>query len=138
MRALLSLLATALLAASPAAVLAGGYSPGGARTATVEVPCYPQDRFKLCPVGAVPGHYPGYLPRDLPTHIRMATATTGRFAIWVTPNSVPYEHAVRDAAAAAAAHCGQQGAQKVVARIDDRERYAPEQLDAWKFGGLCQ
>lgn len=143
MRKTLFTVAAALLALSPVAALSGGYGPGafgqgGGAVAMVEVPCYPKDRFKLCPVPAVNGHYPGYLPRDVPSRTSLATSGTNRFAIWVTPNVVPYELAVRDAAAAAAAHCGQRGAKKIVARIDARERYAPEQLDAWKFGGTCQ
>ena len=132
-------LIAAAVALVPSLAGAGGYGgPDGATRTVVEVPCYPEDRFKLCPVPIVEGHTPGYLPRDVPSDVRMATADTGRFAIWVTPNVVPYELAVRDAAVAAAAHCGRQGTESVIARIDYRERYAPERLDAWKFAGQCE
>jgi len=142
MHRILLTVAASLLALSPLTALGGGYGPGaygpgGRDAALVEVPCYPEDPFNLCPVPAPTGHGPDYLSPDVPTRARLATVDGGRFAIWVTPNAVADGDAVRQAARAAAAHCGLRGG-PVVARIDTRERYAPEQLDAWKFAGSCR
>ena len=118
---------------SPAASSAGGF----AGPVIVEVPCYPDNQFELCEVPIPDGHYPGYLPRTVPGTVTYATLP-GEFAVLVTPNIVPYEVAVREAAAVAAGVCGQQAGEVVVARISDRERYAPENLESWKFSGTCE
>lgn len=126
-------LAICLALLSPVAAAAGGL----ATAVVVEAPCYPENEFHLCEVPVVDGHYSGYLPRTVPHTITYVKATE-RFAVFVTPNIVPYELAVRDAAAAAAGLCGQVPGEVVVARIDERERYAPENLESWKFSGTCE
>ncbi|WP_375261436.1 hypothetical protein [Palleronia sp.] len=123
---------------SPAAASAGGLVAGaGAGAVIVEAPCYPENRFELCEVPIVDGHYPGYLPRTVPSAVTYAKEGE-HFALLVTPNIVPYELAVGQAAAAAAALCGQQTGEVVVARIDERHRYAPGNLESWKFVGTCE
>lgn len=110
---------------------------GGGLVVVVEAPCFPDDKFHLCEVPIVDGHFPGYLPRSVPHTITYARAAE-RFAVFVTPNIVPYEIAVGEAASAAAGLCGQELGEVVVARISERERYAPENLESWKFSGTCQ
>lgn len=127
-------LAFCLAVLCPAAVSAGGFVAGAV---VVEAPCYPENRFELCEVPIVDGHYPGYLPRTVPSKVTYAKLLD-RFAVFVTPNIVPYELAVHQAAAAAAGLCGQQHGEVVVARISDRERHAPENLESWKFSGTCE
>ncbi len=127
MRLLLAALATML----PGLLHAQGYDP------VVEIPCYPDNQFELCAVPLVDGHYPGYLPRTVPAVVTI-TVAGNRFAILVTPNVVPYELAVKDAAVAAAGYCGRDSGERVVARIDQRERYAEENLASWRFAGSCR
>ena len=136
-----------LLALIPGAAFAGGM------TVLVEMPCYPENRFDLCQVPIVDGHYPGYLPRTLPSRVTLGpgrkrlrlfsegiasgVGVANDFSIYVTPNLVPYREAVQDAAMVAAAQCGQQGREVVVARIVDRQRHAPENIESWKFSAIC-
>ncbi|QFU08354.1 hypothetical protein PARPLA_02953 [Rhodobacteraceae bacterium THAF1] len=134
-----------LFALLPGAALAGGM------TVIVEMPCYPEDKFDLCRVPIVDGHYAGYLPRTVPSHVTLgpgrkrlrlfkgefANPVANDFSIYVTPNIVPYREAVQDAAMVAAAQCGRQGQEVVVARIVDRQRHAPENLESWKFSAIC-
>lgn len=126
-------LALCLAFLSPVAASAGGL----AVAVVVEAPCYPENEFHLCEVPLVDGHYPGYLPRSVPHTITYAKESE-RFAVFVTPNIVPYEVAIAEAAAAAAGLCGQEPDEVVVARISERERYAPENLESWRFSGTCQ
>ena len=117
----------------PCVATAGGLE----RDVFVEVPCYPDNRFELCPVPVPDLHRPGYLPRTVPALLTY-NQVPGRFAMLVTPNIVPYDLAIRDAAIAAAQLCGQEPGEIIVARIDYRERYAPENLESWKFSGTCE
>jgi hypothetical protein len=125
-------LAAALLLLLPATQLAAGGAP-----LAVAVPCYPEDRIDLCEIPVtVGGHPPGYVPQTVPARPVLRAEGT-RFAILVTPNVVPYAHAVAEAAATASAYCGRQAGERIVARIVSRERYAPENLESWRFAGHC-
>ncbi len=126
-----------LLAAGLAALLLPAAADAGAGDAFVQVPCYPENRFELCEVPAFGVHDYDYPPRTVPSAATL-TGEGARFAILVTPNVVPYDFAVVEAAAAATAYCGWSAGERIVARIDKRERYAPENLASWRFGGTCE
>ncbi|SPJ22892.1 hypothetical protein PAA8504_00691 [Palleronia abyssalis] len=133
-----------LLALMPAHSFADHVYPDG--YAFVYAPCYPENEFELCPVPVADGHNPGYLPRTVPSTARLVIeepvkyfwTKENRFSILITPNIVPYEEAIQDAASVAAGHCGREPGEQIVARIDMRQRYAPEDLESWKFGGTCE
>ena len=134
-------LLAACLAIWPGLLSAGGLA------VIVEMPCYPEDKFHICRVPVVDGHYPGYLPRTVPSHVRLAPGDPIKrtlfgppvqsLDVFVTPNLVPYYEAVQDAAMVFAAQCGRQGQEAVVARITERYRYAPEDVESWKFTAVC-
>ncbi len=126
-----------LLAAGLAALLLPAAAHAGAGDAFVQIPCYPENRFELCEVPAFDVHDYAYPPRTVPS-AAVLTGEGARFAILVTPNAVPYEYAVVEAAAAAIGYCGRTTGERIVARIDERERYAPENLESWRFGGTCE
>ncbi len=128
-----------LIAFAPTTLFAAGApvsSPPGSLS-SVEVPCYPEGVFRLCPVPDVDVHAPGYLPRTTPTQARLYPTREG-FVVLVSPNAAPYEAAVRDAARAAVAYCGTTQGERVAARIDGRARYAEEDLESWRFSGECE
>ncbi len=134
--ALLVFLTPSLAAAAGAPHAAGDpYTAGGPYTVTV--PCYPESPLRLCAVPDAPVHAPGYLPRTVPTVVRLYPSS-GRFVILVTPNVARYEYAVHDAARAAARHCGSEPSERVIARIDGIERHADEDVESWRFSGHCE
>ena len=138
---------------APLLVLIPGAALAGGMTVVVEIPCYPENKFDLCPVPIIDGHYPGYLPRTVPSKVTLGpgrkrlrlfseglpsgVGVANDFSIYVTPNLVPYREAIQDAAMVAAAQCGRQGQEAVVARIVDRQRHAPENLASWQFSAIC-
>lgn len=132
----LPVLALALLTGAAAA---GGAPSGSGMQAAhpAYTVCYPADEFHLCDVPDAPLHRPGWIPQSVPANVTLS-GDGSRFAILVTPNVVPYRHAVAEASAAALAHCGREAGERVAARIETRERHAPENLASWRFGGRCE